>query len=152
MKAKLLSITALCIGLMIVGSCKKDTAGPKIGLKLKSVNGTTFARNQEVIFKFEFTPKTAAADTMYVVRDFYTCAFYPNPDTLAFAFPEFPNEGKGDLEYSFVYSAGGFFFDGCYNGATARTTDSLHYSFWVKDADGNVSDTVRSPKIILLKQ
>lgn len=149
MKAKLLSITAVLFFGLLLTACKKDPNGPKIGLKLKSVNGTDFKMGDRLVFKFEFTPKTNEADSLFVVRKFFTCAFYPTADTLAFQFPDFPDQGTADLEYAFVYGSGGFFYDGCYNGVSVRRTDSLNYSFWVKDKNGNVSDTIRSPKIIL---
>ena len=151
MKAKLLTITAVLFFSFLITACKKDPTGPKIGLKFKSVNGSQFALGDRVVFKFEFTPKTNEADSLFVVRKFFTCAFYPTPDTLSFQFPDFPNDGKADLEYAFVYGSGGFFYDGCYNGVSVRRTDSLTYKFWVKDKDGNVSDTIVSPKIVLLK-
>ncbi len=135
--------------IVFLAGCKKDPAGPKIGFTLKSVNGTSFTLNEAVVFKFDFTPKTEKADTLFVVRRFYTCAFIPKPDTLTLEFPEFPNNGKAELEYSFVLGQGGFFNDMCYNGSAVRRTDSLNYVFWVKDKEGNISDTVVSPKIIL---
>lgn len=150
MKAKILSISAafIIVALVFV-SCEKETAGAKIGLTLKSVNGTNFTLNQQVMFKFEFIPKTEKADTLYVVRRFYTCSFIPRPDTLKAEFPEFQNDGKAELEYAFVVGQGGFFNDICFNGTSVRRTDSVNYVFWVKDKAGNVSDTVVSPKIIL---
>ncbi len=149
MKAKLISISTAIFFIVLMIGCKKESAGPKIGFKLKSVNGTDFTLNDHVVFKFEFTPKTEQADTLFVVRRFYTCSFIPVPDTLDFEFPEFPNEGKAELEYAFTVGQGGLFNDICYNGLSVRRTDSLNYVFWVKDKDGNVSDTVISPKIIL---
>lgn len=149
MKAKLITISAAIFFIVFIAGCKKDNAGPKIGFKLKSVNGTDFTLNDNVVFKFEFTPKTEQADTLFVVRKFYTCAFIPVPDTLPFPFPEFPNNGKAELEYAFTVGQGGTFNDMCYNNVSIRRTDSLHYIFWVKDEDGNVSDTIVSPKIIL---
>ena len=149
MRAKLITISAAIFFIAFLVSCEKDNAGPKIGFSLKSVNGTDFTLNDNVVFKFEFTPKTEQADTLFVIRRFYTCSFIPNPDTLKAEFPEFPNNGKAELEYAFTIGQGGFFNDMCYNGTSVRRTDSLNYVFWVKDKDGNVSDTIVSPKIIL---
>lgn len=149
MKTKLLSITAALSFILLFAACEKDPSGPNIGLVLKSVNGTDFTIDNRVEFKFEFTPKTEQADTLFVVRRFYTCAFIPVPDTLKQEFPEFENGGTAELEYAFTVGRDGYFNDICYNGTSVRRTDSLHYIFWVKDKDGNVSDTVVSPKIIL---
>jgi len=150
MSTKLITISAAIFFIVFLAGCEKENAGPKIGFKLKSVNGTDFKLNDNVVFKFEFIPKTEQADTLFVIRRFYTCSFIPKPDTLKAEFPQFPNNGKAELEYAFTIGQGGFFNDICYNPLNgARRTDSLNYVFWVKDKDGNVSDTVISPKIIL---
>jgi hypothetical protein len=148
MKAKLISITAALFFIILVVACEKDSAGPKITFKLKSLNATTFSPGETVKFTFEFIPKTTKKDTLFVARKFYTCSGTP-PDTLINPFPEFDNTIKGELIFSFQYNSGGF-YNGCRIGTTAKT-DSLNYKFWIKDADGNVSDTITSPKIILLK-
>jgi hypothetical protein len=152
MKAKLLSITAAFIFIAMISGCKKETAGAKINLQLKSVNATTFSPTETVKFTFEFTPKSTEADTLFVVRKFYTCP-YITRDTTIYKFPDFNNNNtKGELIYSFQYGSGGVAFSGCLNTANGFTrTDSLNYYFWVKDKDGNISDTIVSPKIILNK-
>ena len=148
MKAKLLSITAAAFIFFILG-CEKNQTGPKIHLKLKSVNATEFNLGERVLFKFEFTPKDNISDTLFVARKFYTCPFITT-DTVPYPFPAFENKTRGELEYAFTYGSGGVYNDGCYNVAPfVRRTDSLHYSFWIKDNSGNVSDTIVSPKIIL---
>lgn len=149
MKAKLLSITTALFLIVLMAACKKDTAGAKINLKLKSVNATTFSMNETIKFTFEFTPKSTAADTLFVVRKFYTCPFITR-DTTKYDFPEFDNNTKGELVYSYQYGSGGV-FNGCVNNSGFTRTDSLNYYFWVKDKEGNVSDTIVSPKVILLK-
>lgn len=150
MKAKLISISAAVCFILFVISCKKETAGAKISLSLKSVNATTFAQGQTVKFTFDFIPKTVKSDTLFIARKFYTCSFVAK-DTSIFEFPEFDNNIKGELIYSFQYGSGGP-YNGCLNPANGVSkTDSLNYYFWVKDKDGNVSDTVVSPKIILSK-
>jgi hypothetical protein len=150
MKAKLLSISAALLFILVIIACKKNTAGPKIELKLKSVNATSFSPGQTLKFTFEFTPKTTNADTLFIARKFFTCPFITT-DTSKFDFPEFDNNSKGELVYSFQYGSGGA-FNGCISNTTGLVkTDSLNYFFWVKDKEGNVSDTIVSPKIILLK-
>lgn len=148
MRTKLLSIAAASLFILFSAGCKKDPTGPQIGLSLKEVNGTSFKPGDRIKFTFEFTPKTTDSDTLFISRKFYTCPFITT-DTSKFTFPEWDNNTKGELIYEFQYGTGGF-FNGCINNITGLTrTDSLHYAFWVKDKDGNVSDTVRSPKIIL---
>jgi len=146
MKAKIITISAALIIAIVFYSCQKDASGPKIEFKLKKVNGTTFKINETVQFLFEFTPKTIDKDTLFIARKFFTCS--QAPDTLKQTFPAFEGVLKSELEYSFVYGTGGP-FNGCV--IPVSKTDSLTYKFWVKDGKGNVSDTITSPKIILLK-
>ena len=147
MKAKIASITAALFFIVLV-ACKKEGAGPKIHFKLKSLNATSFNPGDQVKFTFEFIPKTTENDTLFVVREFYTC-FGFQPDTIKNVFPEFNATTKGELIFSYAYQSGGS-YNGCPAGSTFKT-DSLHYRFWIKDGDGNVSDTIKSPKVILYK-
>jgi hypothetical protein len=147
MKTKIVSITAVLFFIALAIGCKKDPAGPKIVFKLKSLNATTFTKGQTVKFIFEFVPKTTSDDTLFVARKFFTCSGQA-PDTLKQTLPAFDITNKSELIYSFAYNSGGPF-----NGCTqpVSKTDSLIYKFWVKDGDGNVSDTIVSPKVILVK-
>jgi len=147
MKAKLLTITAAFSLLVLISACKKETAGAKIGLKLKSVNGTSFKVGDKLEFTFEFTPKTVENDTLFIARRFFTCPFITT-DTSKFLFPTWDNNTKGEMVYSYTLGAGGS-FNGCVSNTGFVRTDSLNYFFWVKDKNGNVSDTIMSPKIIL---
>ena len=149
MNTKVVSITAALIFIGLVIACKKNSAGPKISFKFKSLNATTFSAGQLVDFRFEFTPKTVKNDTLFVTRHFYTCTGFI-PDTLKQAFPpDYDNSNTGELQFAFQYNSGGF-KNGCRVGSSPKT-DSLNYRFWIKDGNGNVSDTIVSPKIILLK-
>jgi hypothetical protein len=144
MKAKLLSISAV-LAVIVFVACKKENAGPKIGLEFKDVNATSFAKNTLVEFRFKFTPKTdKALHTLFIARKFTTCPFIVT-DTTSFNVPTFENTGNGELRYSFTYGQQGFL--GCVNANGQNLKDSVAYSFWVKDTDGNISDTVRTPKL-----
>ncbi len=148
MKAKLLSISAVLLFIVFV-ACEKKNTGPKIGLEFKNVNATSFAKNDLVKFSFDFTPKNQkATHTLYVARKFKTCPFITT-DTSKFNLPSFENTGKGELIYSFTYGQQGFLACANANGQSAK--DSVSYAFWVKDTDGNISDTVRATKVEFLK-
>jgi len=148
MKAKLLSISAVLLFIVFIG-CKKNADGPKIGLEFKDVNATSFAKNDLVKFSFNFTPKNEkATHTLFIARKFTTCP-YITTDTSRFNLPAFENTGKGELLYSFNYGQQGFLACANSNGQSAK--ESVSYSFWVKDTDGNISDTVRATKVEFLK-
>lgn len=147
MRAKILTITAGFFFFVMISACKKETAGAKISLKLKSVNGSSFKTGETISFVFEFIPKTTSNDTLFIARKFYTCPFITK-DTSVFLFPEWDNNSKGELTYAYTLGSGGT-FNGCVSNTGFNRTDSLNYFFWVKDKNGNVSDTIASPKIIL---
>lgn len=141
--------------IFVISGCKKETGGPKINLSLKNVNGSSFTMPSNIVFNFDFTPiKTSTGSnlTFYAVRKFYTCPYVTTPDTLKQLLPEVDNTGKAQLRYEYTYSNNqGIFNAGCANAGGVIRTDSLNFWFWVKDSDGNVSDTIISPKIILVK-
>ncbi len=148
MKAKLLSISAVLLVIIFI-ACRKKNDGPKIGLDFKNVNSTSFAPNDLVQYKFKFTPKNdKALHTLFIARKFTTCPFKMT-DTSSFNLPAFEDSGNGELVYSFTYGQAGFLACANSNGQSAK--DSVAYSFWIKDADGNISDTVRTPKVEFLK-
>jgi hypothetical protein len=147
MKTKIL--IAVLISLVIYGCSKNDSSKPS--LSLKSVNGTTFNTNDNITFTFNFTVIKGGPvnDTLFIARKFLSCP-YISTDTTYFVAPGFTatSNQKANLTYSYVYNSGGA-FNGCsdYNGHSR--TDSVYFYFWLKDKDGNASDTIQSPKIIL---
>ena len=154
MKTKILILLVI---VMVVNACSKNADSVRPQLTLEEVNGTTFRLNTTITFNFTFTNAKSGTtkDTLFIARKFFTCPFITR-DTIFYIVPPFASvtNQKAKLEYSFTYGGGGK-FNGCINsgsgtGAASRT-DSLNYYFWLKDRDGNTSDTIMSPKIILLK-
>jgi hypothetical protein len=151
MKAKILILLVITF---IVNACSKNADSVKPELSFGSVNGTTFRLNTTIAFvltlKSAITGSTK--DTLFIARKFFTCPFITT-DTTFYPIPEYNGikNQKATIEYTFQYGAGGK-FNGCINNAgSASRTDSLNYFFWVKDSNGNTSDTIKSPKIILLR-
>ncbi|MDI9365991.1 MAG: hypothetical protein QM541_13625 [Flavobacterium sp.] len=151
MKAKIL---ILLIITLVINACSKEVNGGKPQLTFTSVNATTIPLNSIVIFNLTLKDATngTTKDTLFVARKFYTCP-YITKDTNFVIIPTYNGvkNQKANIEYTFQYGSGGY-YNGCINSVgNALRTDSLNYYFWVKDAFGNTSDTVVSPKIILLK-
>lgn len=151
MKAKILILLVI---VAIVNACSKNADSVKPELSFGSVNGTTFNLNSIISFNLILKNATTgtAKDTLFIIRKFFTCPFITT-DTTYYRIPEYNGvkNQKATIEYTFQYGGGGK-FNGCINNAgSASRTDSLNYFFWVKDSNGNSSDTIKSPKIILLK-
>lgn len=151
MKAKIL---ILIVFTLVINACSKDVNGGKPQLSFGDVNGTTFALNSIITFNLILKDATTSTtnDTLFIARKFYTCP-YIKKDTIYYKIPSYNGvkNQKATIGYTFQYGSGGS-YNGCINSiGNASRTDSLNYYFWVKDSFGNTSDTVMSPKIILLK-
>ena len=151
MKAKILILLVIVI---IANGCSKNADSVKPELSFDNVNGTTFRLNSTITFVLTLKSATngIAKDTLFIARKFFTCPFITT-DTTFYQIPTYNDvkNQKASIEYTFQYGGGGK-FNGCINtSGSASRTDSLNYFFWVKDSNGNTSDTIKSPKIILLK-
>lgn len=152
MKAKIL---ILLLFTLVINACSKEVNGGKPQLSFGDVNGTTFALNSTISFNLILKDAVTSItdDTLFIARKFYTCP-YISKDTIYYKIPAYNGvkNQKATIEYTFQYGSGGS-YNGCINSVgNALRTDSLNYYFWVKDANGNTSDTVMSPKIILLNR
>jgi hypothetical protein len=144
--------------LSIVFGCSKTGNDSKPTLTYLGVSNKTFATNKQVSFNFEFTnPITETAkDTLIVTRKFFTCPYFTLlHDTVPL--PSYENTANitNTFDYSFRYNGGNFYANGCYDTAndpvTSKRTDTIVYSFFIKDKHGNKSNVVVSDKILALK-
>jgi hypothetical protein len=147
MKAKVLIVLIL---VAFAAACTKNSSAPLAKFTLKRVNDTIFSSGQTINFEFTITHKNGGyiSDSLFVARKFFTCP-YIKQDTFFISLPAYNGVGneKSEITYSYQYGSGGL-NNGCTNN-NRILTDSLHFYFWIKDNQGNVSDTIKSPKIIL---
>lgn len=150
MKTKILILLAIPV---MFYSCKKDTYTTKPQITVKSINSTTISQGQVLLFQIEFTDAEGdIQDTLWVQKFSRTC-----PNTAGVQFisknkvPDFtptPNL-KGILEIGYAYNAniqGYSTISGCGN-----KNDTAYFKFWLKDKANNISDTISSANIVLLK-
>jgi len=140
---------------LVINACSKDVNGGKPQLSFGNVSATTVSLNSVVTFNLVLKDAVTGTtkDTLYIARKFYTCP-YISKDTSFAIIPSYNGvkNQKANIEYTFQYGSGGY-YNGCINSiGNVLRTDSLNYYFWIKDAFGNTSDTVVSPKIILLNK
>jgi hypothetical protein len=152
MKAKILILLLITL---VINACTKEVDGGKPQLSFGSVSATTISLNSVITFNLILKDAVTGIkkDTLFIARKFYTCPFITK-DTTFYTIPAYNGvkNQKATIEYTFQYGSGGS-FNGCINSVgNSLRTDSLNYYFWVKDAFGNTSDTVVSPKIILLNR
>ncbi len=142
MKAKILIVV---ISMAMATACSKDKYNTTPKLSFKTVNGDVFPIGFPMTFKFEVTDKEGdIQDTMWLEKISYTCGedgHILSPNLV----PDFSSRKdlKADIQIDVTYGSD---FGGC-----PQRDDSCYFRFWIKDKAGNVSDTVNSPVIKLLK-
>ena len=149
MKLRFLIATIAVSVLMTACSKDKYTTNPK--LELKSLNGDAFPRGSDLNFKFTVTDKEGdIQDTMWVQKISYSCSDIGNFLSY-YQVPDFSSNKNLKVELDINYTYGSLnssypIISGC-----EQRDDSCYFKFWLKDKAGNVSDTVTSPTIKLLK-
>ena len=150
--AKILLITGLTV--FLFGGCKKSASyDTKPQINFKNINSTSLKTGDLLLFEINFTDKEGdIQDTMWVQKISKTC---PNSPGVQFIsrnkVPDFtptPNLA-GVLEIGFAYNAnvqGYPVIGGCGN-----KNDTATFKFWLRDKGKNISDTLVSPPIILLR-
>lgn len=147
MKAKLLIFSAIILG---ITACKKDTYTTRPQLTFKSVNGKTFGSNSAIIFSIEFTDKEGdLQDSIWVekITRVNGCASFGDRAKI----PNFTATSNLKGVFEIGYSTG--FVPGSNYTVlpSCSKTDTCYFRFWTRDKAKNVSDTVVSPDIIIVK-
>jgi hypothetical protein len=150
MKTKILILLAIPV---MFYACKKDTYTSKPQLSIKSINSTVLKQGDLLYFQIQFTDAEGdIQDTLWVQKVSRTC-----PTTFGVQFtsknkvPDFtPTSNlKGILEIGYGYNAnipGSNTIAGC-----GTKNDTAYFRFWLKDKAKNVSDTISTENIVLLK-
>ncbi len=150
MKTKILILLAIPV---MFYACKKDTYTSKPQLSVKSINSTVLKTGDLLYFQIQFTDAEGdISDTLWVQKISRTC-----PSTAGVQFisknkvPDFtPTSSlKGILEIGYGYNAnipGYSTISGC-----GSKNDTAYFKFWLKDKAKNVSDTLTTDNIVLLK-
>lgn len=150
MKTKILILFA--IPLMFY-ACKKDTYTSKPQLAIKSISSTTLRQGDLLLFQLSFTDAEGdIQDTLFVQKISKICPSTPGAQFFSKnRVPDFtPTSNlKGILEVGYAYNAniaGYSAISGC-----GTKNDTSYFKFWLKDKAKNVSDTITSENIVLLK-
>ena len=138
---------------VIFYGCTKETYTSKPQISIKSINSTTLSTGSLLLIDINFTDKEGdIQDTLWVQKVSKNCPTTPGVQYISKnKVPDFtptPNL-QGVLEIGYGYNAnisGYNTISGCGN-----KTDTAYFRFWLRDKANNVSDTLTSPNIILLK-
>ena len=135
------------LGFAII-ACNKGKYTTKPQISFKSISTTILTNpGDELTFNLTFTDKEGdLKDSIWIERHSKVCPDFVN-DTFIYKLPDFPSVSKqsGDISITFPYNtAKGI--SGCQN-----KTDTSYFRIYVRDNDGNVSDTLTSPDITFNK-
>lgn len=144
----------LTIGTLFVYSCNKDSVNTRPSLTLKSFNPEIVPINGNAEVRFTFGDKEADLDTLviYKVRlNKKTTA--TTRDSLKFSVPAFDNSVNGELNLGLTYQN---HLISATNPPTSGTPpvkepDTVLFKFVLRDKAKNVSDTVFSSPIVIIR-
>ncbi|WP_336514457.1 hypothetical protein [Pollutibacter soli] len=143
----MLQRVSIILCLIVLFSCGKDTFQSKPQLTLKDVSSTIVPPNGGLIINMRLTDKEGDfLDTIWVKKVTTRCPTSNFADSLLYRIPGDVPKTKnfdGDVTVTFTYA-----FE-----LQPRCTqpDTAVFSFWMKDEKGNISDTARTPQIIILR-
>jgi hypothetical protein len=132
-------------------SCDKDKFETKPSLTLKDVNTKILVRGQVLRFNLAVTDKEGDLnDTLHVFKVTRNCT--NSNFNQKYKLPLFPESKNSDLNLEVAYSYG-INPNGIPTLREPQCTrnDSCFFRFVIRDKAGNVSDTVNSAEIVLIR-
>ena len=147
-------IVILVLGL-VIAACNKDKFQTKPTLELKSMNGNVIPVGSSLLVEFEFTDKEGDVnDTLFVKKVRLNKLKVPTiRDSFGLPVPDFPKNTKGTIQ---VLMDNAFYLASAANPpkdpvSGKNQSDTLILKFTLKDRANNVSDTVTTGQIIVLR-
>lgn len=133
--------------LLTVLSCGKDKVETRPRLTLNSVSSTTVPNGFDLQVKMQLTDKEGDfLDTIWVKKITTRCPTSNFADSLLYRVPrDLPRTRNfsGEVTVTFQYAVA--------LQPRCPRNDTAVFSIWMKDAEGNKSDTVRTEPIIILR-
>jgi hypothetical protein len=150
MKIKCLLAT---LTLLIVVSCNKNP-NSQLTLKITSVSGNVVPIGAQLQVTFDFTEKDNVIDTIGMIKLRINQDQTPTiRDTIFYGVPTYPKSSKGQLQLvlDHDFDLASAISPPTVGNPPINESDSLILRFFAKDAGTNVSDTVNSGLIIVLR-
>lgn len=137
-------------------ACSKDKIETKPSLKFKSVNATTIPVGGNLIVQLDFTDKEGdISDTIFVKKIRTNQIAVPTiRDSFELQVPSFPDRSKGIIELELKYQN---HLVSAINPPSSGGTppnlqdDTLIFKFALRDKAKNISDTVTTGPIIIIR-
>lgn len=147
MKTKIL-VSLIAAGLL--AACSKDKYNTKPLLVFKSVSTNVVPNGGSLRFEFELFDKEGdISDTFYIKKIRINKLTKPTiRDNVKLAFPKVPNTSKGIVELNLTYQN---YLISAINPGNPAQNDTLIFKFAIRDKEKNVSDTVTSDPIVIIR-
>lgn len=135
--------------LVMVAACNKDKFNTRPDLRIKSVNQTKVDINDEFKITLEVTDAEGdISDSAFVQKIVPRC---PQGNlTVKTTVPDFPSNKnfKGEILITYGYRVANV---AQLPEPQCNRNDTCTFRIWIKDKAGNVSDTVETEKIVIIK-
>ena len=144
MKTKILVSMVLMV---LVLACTKNSYNTKPTLKIKSINGNVFDNGSTLVLQIQVTDKEGdVTDSLFMHRVRYNQKVRLTlRDSIYFKVPDAPNSSDGiiqlDLDYNNYLAAA----------QNPLENDTIAFRFALKDKAGNVSDTITTEQIVVIR-
>jgi hypothetical protein len=150
---RILIVVLFCAA--FIAACHKDQFQTKPTLSLKSMNGNVVPAGASLVLNFEFTDKEGDVnDTIFVKKIRLNKLKVPTVrDSFGLQVPTFPKNTKGEIQLTLEHS---FYLTSAINPPKDPITgkninDTLMLQFALKDKANNVSDTVTTGPVVILR-
>jgi hypothetical protein len=142
----LIPVVLLTIAL---SSCSKSNSNSKPTLAIKSINTTVpVGGSLDAILQFNSSSGDLSEGTFVAIRNRLNqrplSGNSASSDTVTGPIPEFPSVQKGQFEFTLDWAT--------YLHQSDLENDTIVFKFAAVDANGNSSDTITSPQIVVLFQ
>lgn len=143
-------ILAFFILMVVIVACGKDKVETKPSLKFKSFSSNVLPANGRLEVILEFTDQEGDLDSLYVKRQRLNRRGMSVIDFRYSGIPAFGNQNRGELAVSFEVQSELIFNLPAIGSVGNFEADTLQLGFYVKDKEGNFSDTaITSPVIVI---
>lgn len=146
MKSAFLLIPVIVVSLVMF-SCSKNGSGGKPTFTLTSIDKTTIGPTDSLVAHFHFSNGGRVQNGLFVSilnRLNTSPASDPVVDTIRNPIPDLEGAFKGEFRYALPHSS-------LFQSTVLGQNDTVIMKFFVLSSNGTPSDTIPSPKLIILK-
>lgn len=137
--------------LFVIAGCQKDKFTTKPQLTIKSINSTDISGSQDIVITLDLTDKEGDFTSFFAVKKTVNaCPSSDFTDSTLFQIPQdFIDTKKTEGEVTITLDRIHRGANTCLATGGGVKVDTSIFSFWTRDAAGNVSDTISTEPILI---